>query len=214
VHLRGRTELTETFVEVREEIYRVTHPVAADALIDEEDFTRDERLPYWAELWPSAVVLARRVSEEDLTGKRAVELGCGIGLPSVVALACGADVAATDHYAPALDFVRYNARVNLGLEPKTRLLDWHTPETKGFGPFDLILAADVLYEPRNVPALLALIPTLLALGGEIYLADPRRKDSPTFLRKMQERGFRSSAEEYRVPSDGRSITVLVYRLRR
>ncbi|MBV9455089.1 MAG: hypothetical protein JOZ19_13385, partial [Rubrobacter sp.] len=120
----------------------------------------------------------------------------------------------TDHYAAALNFVRYNARVNLGLEPKTRLLDWHRPETKGFGPFDLILAADVLYEPRNVPALAALIPELLELGGDILLADPRRKDAPTFLKKMQDWGFRLSTEEYRVPSGAQRITVLVHRLRR
>ena len=187
------------------------HPTAADALIDEEDFDRDERLPYWAELWPSAVALARCVSTRDLAGRRIVELGCGVGLPSVIALACGAEVTATDHYVAALDFVRYNARANLGFEPKTRLLDWHTPETKGFGPFDLILAADVLYEPRNVPALAALILTLLAPGGEVLLADPHRKDAPTFLKKMQEGGFRSWAEEHRVPSGERSVTVLVHR---
>jgi predicted nicotinamide N-methyase len=212
-HLRGRTELTETFVEVGDKTYRIMHPSAADALIDEEDFDRDERLPYWAELWPSAVALARCVSTRDLAGMHIVELGCGVGLPSVAALACGAEVTATDHYAAALDFVRYNARANLGFEPETRLLDWYAPETKGFGPFDLILAADVLYEPRNVPALAALIPTLLTPDGETLLADPHREDAPTFLKKMQERGFRSSTEEYRVPSGRRSVAVLVHRLR-
>lgn len=210
-HLRERTELAETFVEVGYETYRITHPAAADALIDEEDFARDERLPYWAELWPSAVALARRVSKENLAGRRIAELGCGTGLPSMVALARGAGVTATDHYAAALDFARYNARANLGFEPETRLLDWHAPETKGLGPFGLILAADVLYEPRNVPALAALIPTLLAPGGEILLADPHRKDAPIFLKKMQEGGFRSWAEEHCVPSGERSVTVLVHR---
>jgi predicted nicotinamide N-methyase len=191
----------------------VTHPTAADALIDEEDFARDERLPYWAELWPSAVALARRVSTEDLASRRAIELGCGVGLPSVTALARGARVTATDHYRAALDFTRYNARTNLGLEPETRLLDWHTPYAEDLGgPFDLVLAADVLYERRNVSALAALIPTLLAPGGEILLADPRRKDAPAFLEIMEERGFRSSAEEgYIVPSP--RIGVLVHWLR-
>ena len=211
--LQGRTGLVEAFVEVGEGTYRITHPAAADALIDEEDFARDERLPYWAELWPSAVALARRVIKEDLAGRRVVELGCGLGLPSIIALACGAEVIATDHYDAALSFVRYNAHANLGLELETRLLDWHRPETKRFGPFDLILAADVLYEPRNVPALAALIPTLLGLEGEVLLADPRRKDAPTFFKKMQDRGFHLSTEEYLVPSGAQSITVLVHQLR-
>ncbi len=184
----------------------------ADALIDEEDFDRDERLPYWAELWPSAVALAQYVSKEDLADRSVVEFGCGVGLPSIVALARGADVTATDYYAVALDFVRYNARVNLSLEPETRLLDWHAPETGELGPFDLVLAADVLYESRNVPALAALMPTLLVPDGEVLLADPRRKDAPTFLEKMREGGFRSATDGCLVPSGEREVGVRVHRL--
>ncbi len=215
-HLQGRTRLTETTVEVGGEIYRITHPAAADALIDEEDFARDERLPYWAELWPSAVALARRTARENLTGRRVIELGCGVGLPTVVALASGgAEVTATDHYETALDFVRYNARVNLGgHEPEVRLLDWHAPEAGGLGAFDVVLAADVLYEARNVQALAALIPALLAPDGELLLADPRRKDTPDFLEEMLKRGFRSSTEEHAVLSGDREVVVLVHRLRR
>ena len=160
------------------------------------------------------MALARRLSKEGLKGRRVVELGCGVGLPSVVALAGGARVTATDHYAAALDFTRHNARVNLGSEPETRLLDWHAPETEGLGPFDLVLAADVLYEHRNVWALAALIPTLLAPDGEVLLADPRRKDAPAFLERMREGGFRSSVEEHVVPSGERRVAVLVHRLRR
>jgi hypothetical protein len=72
------------------------------------------------------------------------------------------------------------------------------------------MAADVLYEPRNVPALAVLIPTLLASGGEILLADPRRKDTPMFLERMRRRGFRSSTEEFFVSSP--QIRIMVYRL--
>jgi predicted nicotinamide N-methyase len=196
----------------------MTYPSAADALIDEEEFARDERLPYWADLWPSAVALARSVaeytSEEHLVGRRVVELGCGVGLPSVAALARGASVTATDHYEAALDFARYNALVNLGREPHTRLLDWHASSTEGIGLFDLILAADVLYERRNVPALAMLMPALLVPGGEVLLADPRRDNAPTFLERMRERGFHSSTEERSVLSDARTVTVLVHWLRR
>jgi predicted nicotinamide N-methyase len=196
----------------------MTYPLAADALIDEEEFARDERLPYWADLWPSAVALALSLaeytSEERLEGRRVIELGCGVGLPSVVALARGASVTATDHYQAALDFVRYNALISLGREPHMRLLDWHTSSTEGIGSFDLILAADVLYERRNVPALAALMPALLAPGGEVLLADPRRKNTPTFLERMRERGFYSSTEERPVLLEGRTVTVRVHRLQR
>lgn len=210
--------MAETPVEIGDTTYRMMHPAAADALIDEREFARDERLPYWADLWPSAVALACslvRYDPEALVGRRVVELGCGVGFPSVVAMACGARVTSTDHYEAALDFVLYNASVNLGsLKPETRLLDWHAPQTEGLGLFDLVLAADVLYEPRNVPALAALIPNLLTPSGEVLVADPRRKDTPVFLERMRERGFESSTEERLVTLDGREVGVLIHRLRR
>jgi predicted nicotinamide N-methyase len=213
-HLRGLTEFTETFVEVGDRTYSMTHPAAADALIDEEEFAQDERIPYWADLWPSSVALARHASaDEPLVGRRAVELGCGIGLPSVVALARGADILGTDHYEAALDFARYNALVNLGCELRTRILDWHSPRTQDLGTFDLVLVADVLYEQRNLVALTALIPTLLAPGGEVLLADPGRKNAPVFLEGMRDLGFGLSTEECLVPWDDRTVTTFVHRLR-
>lgn len=212
-HLRGLTELTETLVEVGNRTYHVTHPAAADALIDEEEFAQDERLPYWADLWPSSVALARHVAEgKHLGGRRAVELGCGVGLPGIIALARGADVLATDHYEAALDFTRYNALANLGRELRTQILDWHAPRTQSPGYFDLVLVADVLYERRNVTALTVLIPTLLIPGGEILLTDPGRKNAPVFLEGMRDMGFGLSTKECLVPSDDRTVTTFVHRL--
>jgi predicted nicotinamide N-methyase len=213
-HLRGRTGLFESVVEVGGESYHVLHPTSADALIDEGDFECDERLPYWAELWPSAIALARYLSCEDLSGRRAIELGCGVGLPTVVALAHGAEVLATDHYEAALDFTVHNARTNLVRTPRTALLDWHAPEAERLGTFDLVLAADVLYEQRSVLALADLVPGLLAPGGEAIFADPWRKDAPLFLELMQERGFENAMENMRVEQGEREVKVLVHQLRR
>jgi predicted nicotinamide N-methyase len=211
-HLRGRTGLFESVVEVGDRTYRILHPASADALIDEEDFERHERLPYWAELWPSAIALARYLAQEDLAGRRIIELGCGVGLPSVVALARGAEVLATDHYGAALDFTVHNARTNVGREPRTRLLDWHAPEAERLGTSDLVLAADVLYERRSVRALVHLVPEVLAPGGEALLADPRRKDAPLFVELMEKRGFRASTESVVVQQGERGVRVLVHRL--
>ena len=83
----------------------VARPRSAEDLIDEDAYAVDERLPYWAELWPSAHVLAAELAARDLRGRRVVELGCGVGLPSVVAALGGADVLATDWYDEALRFV-------------------------------------------------------------------------------------------------------------
>jgi predicted nicotinamide N-methyase len=190
------------------------HPASADALIDYEDFDRDERLPYWAELWPSAIALSRYLTQENLAGRRLLELGCGVGLPTVVALARSARVLATDHYEAALDFVRYNTRINVGPEPESALLDWHAPDTQRFGTFDFVIASDVLYERRNAPALADLVPELLAPGGEAVFADPRRKDAPAFLGAMEERGFENATENMMVDQGERTVKVLVHRLRR
>ena len=193
--------------------YRLAHPVSADDLIDEDDFDRDERLPYWAELWPSALALSRHLSKRDLAATRAIELGCGVGLPTIVALARGATVLATDHYEAALDFTAHNARTNLNLEPDMTLLDWRTPDIEHLGNFDLVLAADVLYERKNAAALADLVPRLLAPGGEALFADPRRDEAPVFLVAMEKRGFEDTREEITVEQGARGVKVILHRLR-
>jgi predicted nicotinamide N-methyase len=157
--------------------FRLLRPREAESLISEEDFARDEFLPYWAELWPSALALADVVADRDVRGLDVLELGCGLGLPSLVAARGGARVLATDWADDALELLRANsARNDIHLE--TRKLDWREPGA--FGTFDLVLAADVLYERRYVDVLAELLPEL---GGEVLLADPGRP----FLRQFLER---------------------------
>lgn len=198
---------------VGEKIFHIVHPASADALIDEEDFDRNERLPYWADLWPSAIALARWLSNKDLRGKRVIELGCGLGLPSVVCLSRGAEVVVSDHYAAAMDFAVFNARTNEGREPETFLLDWRHPELDGLGLFDLVIGADVLYEALNGLALAELVPRLLSPRGEVIFADPNRNTAPVFLDEMENRGFQISTRSAIVEQDSREIKVLSYWLR-
>src|SRR3954451_7345249 len=84
----------------------VLRPRDSEALLDEHAFEDDEFLPYWAELWPSGVARARHVAPRALRGARVVELGCGLGLPSLAAARAGGRVLATDWAAPALDLLR------------------------------------------------------------------------------------------------------------
>jgi predicted nicotinamide N-methyase len=146
-------------------------PAVPDALIDESAFERDEFLPYWAELWPAATALAAALAGR-LDGKRVVELGCGLGLPSLVAAARGAVVTATDWAEEAVDLLVRNAARN-GLSVRAEVRDWREPWAE---EFDLALAADVLYERRNVEPLLArlreLAPeALVGLAGRPYEAE-------------------------------------------
>ena len=122
-------------------------PESPEALIDERAFEQDEFLPYWAELWPAATALAAALP--DVAGLRVVELGCGLGVPSLVAAARGAHVTATDWAADAIALLRTNAARN-GLGVRAEVRDWREPWDERF---DLVLAADVLYEQRNVEPL-------------------------------------------------------------
>ncbi len=143
-------------------------PKAPEDLLDEEAFAQDEFLPYWAELWPAATALVE-VLPEQLEDVRVLELGCGLGLPSLVAAARGADVTAVDWAEDAVALLRRNAERN-GLALVAEVHDWRRPLGRAF---DLALAADVLYERRNVEPVLARLreaapEALVGLAGRPY----------------------------------------------
>lgn len=164
------TRFSESVVTVGALELALKRPSAPEALIDEEAFSRDEFLPYWAELWPASTALAQALP--DVAGRRVVELGCGLGLPSLVAAARGADVTATDWAPDAIELLRENARRN-GLVLRVEVRDWREPWEERF---DVALAADVLYEQRNVEPLLARLRELapvayVGLAGRPYEAE-------------------------------------------
>jgi predicted nicotinamide N-methyase len=153
-------------------------PAAPEELIDEEAFDEDEFLPYWAELWPAATAVAAALPE-TLEGVRVVELGCGLGVPSLVAAARGAEVTALDWAEEAVTLLRQNAFRN-GLELTAAVHDWREPLG---ARFDLAVAADVLYERRNVEPVLARLreaapAALVGLAGRPYEAEFLRRAAP------------------------------------
>ena len=169
-------EIEET-VELAGRSLTLLRPPSADELIDEAAFAVDEFLPYWAELWPSGVALAAHVGRRDLRGRRVLELGAGLGLPSLAAALRGADVLATDWAEDAVALLQANAERN-GVALRVEVARWDDPARFGSG-WDLVLAADVLYEARNADQLLALLPRLEA--REIVLAEPGRPFAKDFL---------------------------------
>jgi len=158
-------------------------PRDGEALLSEEAFAQEEFLPYWAELWPSALALARAIARRPLTGRRVIELGCGLGLPAIAAALAGGRVLATDWAADAIATTERNAERN-GLAVETLHVSWTAPEPLlARAPWDLVLASDVLYEARNAEALLPLLPRLIDGRGEIWLAEPGRPASAGFLER-------------------------------
>jgi predicted nicotinamide N-methyase len=165
----------------------IMRPDDPESLIDESRFDQDEFLPYWADLWPSGVTLARHVAELDLDGKRVLELGCGIALPSFASALMSADVVATDWAPEAVDLVAVNAAAN-GLRVTTAVLDWSAGHPPG-GHFDLVMAADVLYEQRNAQPLLRVLEDTVSPGGEVLIADPGRRHAGAFFDEARAAGW-------------------------
>ena len=196
-------------------VLSILRPSSAEDLIDEDEYARDERLPYWAELWPSALVLAERLCARPPAGARVVELGCGVGLPAVVAALGGADVVATDWYPEALAFTRANATA-AGARVETMAVDWRRPPDALFarGPADLVLGADVLYEERNGAALAALLPRLLPRGGEALIADPRRPHAAALIEPLRAAGWAHERRDvpYRRRPDESGPVIHLHRL--
>jgi ETFB lysine methyltransferase len=186
--LRRRFRVVESVTEIAGEPYSLLHPASAEELISEEDFDKDERLPYWADLWPSSHVLATRVRSLAGEGRRCLELGCGAGLVTCAASRAGWAVTATDYYLDALRFTAVNARRVAGVAVATREVDWRAlPED--LPRCDLVLAADVLYE-RPYGALVAqAIARSLAPEGIALLADPGRVGAADFDREAVASGL-------------------------
>jgi predicted nicotinamide N-methyase len=163
---------------------RVLQPEEAAELPDDGAVEWAPLAPYWAVLWRSGLALARELELEPLDGLSVVELGCGLGVPSLAAARGGASVLATDSAPEALELVARSARAN-ALRVETAVVDWAEPgHLVRRAPFDLVLAADLLYERRSVAQLLSLLPRLAPLA---LLADPGRPAVEAFLEQASRR---------------------------
>jgi predicted nicotinamide N-methyase len=184
----------------------ILRPRDTESLLDEQAFAaQDEFIAYWADLWPSAQLLARVISGRSLRGRRVLELGCGLGLPSLAVAAGGGRALATDWAPDAIEAVRANA-VRNELTVEAVVADWREPAALvARGPWDLVVAADVLYERRNAAPLHALLD---ALATETWLADPGRAPAEQLLADLELAGWERSTLAH---TDAPHVTV--HRLR-
>jgi len=213
-------ELERRFVTINDDVcvgghtINLIRPRSAEDLISETDFERDERLPYWAELWPSSTVLAHFILEAKLPTVRTIELGCGVGLVSIAATLAGHQMVATDYYEDALLFARANAFRNLGREIEVRTLDWRAIPAD-LPRFELVLASDVLYESRYAELVARTIDRVLAPSGCAYVADPGRIAAGAFGEACEGLGFAITRAATRPYLAGKvRQTISVYEIRR
>ena len=183
----------------------------------------DRQLPYWADIWPSGLALGGVVLEhaDFLAGKQVLEVGSGLGTTAAATLRTGANVLAVDYTPLALGLCRYNALANVGRSPRTLAINWRNPTRPAIirlaaaGPFPIIMAADVLYESRDIDPLIRLIDRFLAPDGQLWLSEPQRKVSGRFLDTLALRGWRFTSHTEEGPwADGRTEPINIHFLRR
>ena len=167
----------------------------------------------FGQVWPSGRVLAEAVSALDVAGKRILEIGCGLGLSSLVLQQRGADITASDHHPLAQSFLDHNAALNGLRAVSYRDLPWETPDLT-LGQFDLIIGSDILYE-RNHAALLAQL--LLRHAHrciQVLVTDPGRGNSGPFTRALLAQGYTVSEQRSRfderdtMPFRGRRLSYI------
>jgi predicted nicotinamide N-methyase len=177
-------ELVSRSIELPSGEIRLLQPQESAELPDSGAVEWAPVAPYWSVLWRSGVAVARELDGVAIRGLRVLELGCGLAVPSIAAARAGAAVLATDACGEALELVARNARAN-DVRVETATVDWAEPdELVGRAPFDLVLAADVLYERAGVAQLLSLLPRL---APEAWLADPGRPGAGAFIEEADRR---------------------------
>jgi predicted nicotinamide N-methyase len=206
------------------ESMKISRPVDYDRLIDDAAADPEQNLPYWAELWPSGVALAAKIARDPqiVRNGRVLELGCGVGVTAVAALRAGADLLVTDYSPEALALCALNALDQAGGLPKTLRMNWRDLSSTLFATgdaFQVVLAADVLYERRDVEPLVALVDQVVAPDGEFWLAEPGRPPAARFLESILARGWIAQSEQCSGPwpdaeDNRKGVVVTIHRLRR
>jgi predicted nicotinamide N-methyase len=167
-----------------------------DAIIergnDHDDYL-DEKIPYWAELWPSSIALSQFLLEKNkiLPGQKVLELGCGLGLAGLVAGKLGAQVTFTDYIADALELARLNWEQNIPTgKASFELMDWRNPNLS-IHP-DWIIAADVAYEERVLEPLIRTFSFFHNAHSKILITEPGRQMGVNFIEMLKSNGFQVS----------------------
>jgi predicted nicotinamide N-methyase len=200
--IAGFEAVAERFREGAVEL--VCHRVAdLERIVDRDALLRADAVPeppYWAHLWIGATALARHVATDPqpFEGLAVLDLGCGVGLPGLV--------------AAALEFVRASLAENRLEGCRTFTVDFtREPPPRRY---DRILGAEIVYEPATYAPLAAYLDAALAPGGELLLTDAFRSDAATFFAELERRGFRGTRLPRREWEGGRPQGLFLWVFRR
>ncbi|WP_256388845.1 class I SAM-dependent methyltransferase [Calothrix sp. 336/3] len=142
----------------------------------------------FGQIWPMSKILARIMLQEPLEGKRILEIGCGIGLPSIVLKQLGGDITASDYHPLAESFLLENTILNSLAPIDFQAGDWNT-DNQNLGEFDLIIGSDILYEPQHIELISSFINHHSSSHVDIIIVDPGRGSHRKFAREMESLGY-------------------------
>jgi predicted nicotinamide N-methyase len=209
--------ITRESVFLEDRTYLLNRPGESDKLLDDPTVKAhkelDQYMPYWADLWPGARMLGKYLLKQTWpAGLSTLEIGCGLGLPGIVALSLGMHVIFSDYDATALEFARENAWLNGYDNFETLHMDWRFPPANLKVP--LLLAADLIYEERNIEPLVHLIEQLVAPDGECLLTDQDRPPMKHFRETLEAQGLQYTTQMLRAGEPGgRRIKGTLYRIK-
>jgi predicted nicotinamide N-methyase len=181
--------------------------------------TDDERLPYWADLWPSSLVLASWLQARAalIRGKTCLDIGCGIGFTALAGQWLGACVIGMDYECRALAFARRNAARNGIAQPRWIAMDWRRPALAA-GSIDVAWGGDIMYERRFANPLAGFLRHVLKPGGAAFVAEPTRAVYDAFFSAVAERGMGMRCvhreETAAVVPQERPVPVRIWRIER
>lgn len=158
---------------------------------EQDNSLAEQYCPYFGVLWESGVGLSQHLRELNLTGKKVVEIGCGLALPSFAVTRLGAEVIATDFHDDVPLFLEHNQKANNVFFPYFKM-NWREglEEFKAkFGSFDLVIGSDILYEGQHPNQVARALISLLKPQGQMILSDPGRAYIQKFISAMKDLGY-------------------------
>ena len=144
--------------------------------------------PLFGIIWASSEVLAHLMFDYEIEGVRILEVGCGIGLASLVLNHRQADITSTDYHPEAEAFLQENTKLNNGPEIPFIRTGWGDTNTS-LGTFDLIIGSDLLYERDHAADLSQFIDQHSKAQCDVIIVDPGRGQFARFSKKMSHFGY-------------------------
>ena len=146
-------------------------------------------------VWPTSVVMALNIHRYQMAGKRVLEIGCGIGLCSIVLHRMGIDITASDYHPRCQSFLDMNVLGNGLLPIKYETGNWET-ENEALGKFDFVIGSDILYQPAHVEDVSQFINRHACENAQVLIGDPGRENRAKFTHRMSDLGYSHDFEKF------------------